>query len=69
MLSNIRGSSVSKIIKEIQLTSDNVYHFMAVIPEKPSSMVVLITTRQANLGMGWSTVRTALPKLEPLCHK
>ncbi len=69
MLSNIRGSSVSKIIKEIQLASDNTYHFMAVIPEKPSSMVVLITTRQANLGMGWSTVRTALPKLEPLCHK
>ncbi len=67
MLSNMRGSGKLHLIKEIQMTTDNTFHFMMVVPEKPDALVVLITSRKANLGMGWSSVRMAIPKLTPLC--
>lgn len=67
MIANMRGKSENFMIEEIQMTSKNTYHFMAIIPEKPNAMVVLITNKKANLGMGWAAVRMALPKLAPLC--
>jgi hypothetical protein len=67
MLSNMRGSAKLHLIKEIQMTTENTFHFMMVVPEKPDALVVLITSRKANLGMGWSSIRMAIPKLTPLC--
>lgn len=67
LLSSQRGKKVENSIKEIQMSTDHTYHFMAVVPEKPDSMVVLITNRKTNLGMGWSAVRTNLQKIGPLC--
>jgi hypothetical protein len=67
MISHMRGKEEYLMIEEIQMTTKNTYHFMAVIPEKPNNMVVLITTRTISLGMGWSTLRIALPKLAPFC--
>ncbi len=66
MLSSQRGVSSVRLVKEVQMTTDKTYHFMSVLPNKPSTLVVLITGRRANLGMGWSAVRQALPKIEPL---
>jgi predicted regulator of Ras-like GTPase activity (Roadblock/LC7/MglB family) len=67
LLSSQRGRKVENSIKEVQMTTDGTYHFMAVVPERPNSMVVLITSRKTNLGMGWSAVRTNLPRLTALC--
>jgi hypothetical protein len=67
MLGNMRGSNKRNLIKEVQMTTDNTFHFMMVIPEKPNALLVLITSRRANLGMGWSSLRMAVPKLAPLC--
>jgi hypothetical protein len=67
LLSSQRGKKLENSIKEIQMTTDNTLHFMAVIPDKPTCMVILITNRKTNLGMGWSQLRLALPKLSPLC--
>lgn len=67
MISHMRGKEEYLMIEEIQMTTKNTYHFMAVIPEKPNNMVVLITTKTISLGMGWSTLRIALPKLAPFC--
>lgn len=67
LLSNQRGNEVANSIKEIQMSTDHTYHFMSVVPNKINCLVVLITSRKANLGMGWSTLRSALPKIEPLC--
>ena len=67
MISRMRGREEYLMIEEIQMTTKNTYHFMAVIAEKPNNMVILVTTRQINLGMGWSTLRTALLKLAPFC--
>jgi hypothetical protein len=63
----MRGSARLHLIKEIQMTTENTFHFMMVVPEKPDALVVLITSRKANLGMGWSSIRMAIPKLTPLC--
>lgn len=67
MISNMRGTASKHMIKEVQMTTDNTYHFMSIVPERPNSLVVLITSKKANLGMGWSSLRQALPKLTPLC--
>lgn len=67
LLSTQRGKPVSKTIQEIQMTTANTLHFLAVIPDKPDNLLVLITNRKTNLGMGWSSVRRAMPVLEPLC--
>jgi predicted regulator of Ras-like GTPase activity (Roadblock/LC7/MglB family) len=67
LLSSTRGSKVANTIKEVQMTTDNTFHFMAVVPSKPSNLIVLITNRKTNLGMGWAAVRSALPKIAPLC--
>jgi len=67
LLSTQRGKPVSKMIKEVQMTTENTLHFMAIIPDKPDALVVLITNKKTNLGMGWSAVRRVMPVLAPLC--
>lgn len=67
LFSNQYGKPMSKSIQEVQMSTDNTYHFMAVIPEKPDALVVLITSRKTNLGMGWSTIRRSMPILATLC--
>ena len=66
MLSSQRGSVSNRLIKEVQMTTDKTYHFMLVLPNKPNTLLVLITGRRANLGMGWSAVRQAVAQFEPL---
>ncbi len=66
LLSGNRGTTVEKSIKEVQMTTTDTLHFMTVLPEKPDSMVILITNKKANLGMGWAAVRGSLPKIAPL---
>jgi len=67
MISNMRGKSTNHMIKEVQMTTDNTYHFMMVLPDKPDALLILITSKKANLGMGWSSLRMAVPKITPLC--
>lgn len=67
LLSGQRGSVVENTIKEIQMTTDRTYHFMATIPDKPNSLIVLITSKTTNLGLGWAAVRSNMAKLAPLC--
>lgn len=67
LLSSQRGQPVKHMIQEIQMSTEKTYHFMAVVPGKPNSLVVLITSRNTNLGMGWSAVRTNMPSIAELC--
>lgn len=67
LLSTQRGTKVEKMIQEVQMTTAHTLHFMAIIPEKPDALVVLITNRKTNLGMGWSSVRRNMPLIAPLC--
>ena len=67
LLSNQRGVELTQMMQEIQMSTEKTYHFMSVVPGKPNSLVVLITGRKANLGMGWSALRNALTTIAPLC--
>lgn len=61
------GREISKTVKEIQMSSDRTYHFMTTLPEKKDALLVLITDRSANLGMGWMKLRSTAPKVQPYC--
>ncbi len=67
LMSNLRGRVVENMVKEVQMTTEGTYHFMAIANEKPNALVVLITSRRANMGMGWSAVRSLLPAIAPFC--
>lgn len=67
LLTTQRGKKVEKMIKEVQMTTEQTLHFMATIPDKPDALIVLITNRKTNLGMGWSAVRRNMPLIAPLC--
>ncbi len=63
LLGQQRGVPVTGTIQEIQMSTEKTFHFMSVVPGKPNSMVVLITSKKANLGMGWAALRGALPQI------
>ncbi len=66
LLAQQRGTAASThLIKEVQMTTERTYHFMLVLPNRPNSLLVLITGKRANLGFGWSAVRQAVPQIEP----
>ncbi len=67
LLSGQRGKPLEGSIKEIQMTTDNTFHFMATIKDKPDSLIVLITSKTTNLGMGWAAVRNNMATISPLC--
>jgi len=67
LLSNNRGTKLENSIKEIQIATDNTYHFITTIPSKPNAMVILVTNTKVNLGMGWAGLRNNLDKIAPLC--
>jgi len=67
MIANMRGNNKTQLITEVQMTTANTYHFMAVVPDKPNALMVLITSKKVNLGMGWVAVRQSLGKIAPLC--
>lgn len=66
LLSNQRGTNLEHSIKEMQMTTDGTLHFMSTVPEKPDSLVVLITSKKTNQGMGWASIRKNLPSIAPL---
>ncbi|MFO1349304.1 MAG: hypothetical protein U1F68_00925 [Gammaproteobacteria bacterium] len=68
LLANVRGTDPNMhLIKEVQMSTDKTYHFMAGVPNKPNCLMVLITGRKTNLGMGWTSLRKALQDATPLC--
>lgn len=67
LLSATRGKETKNLVQEVQMTTEGTFHFMSVVPGKPQCLVVLITTRKANLGMGWASLRKALTDIAPLC--
>lgn len=67
LLSSQRGTAVTNSVKEVQMSTDHTYHFMSIVPGKDDCLMILITGRKANLGMGWSSLRSALPTVASLC--
>ncbi|HHM06510.1 MAG TPA: hypothetical protein ENJ19_12340 [Gammaproteobacteria bacterium] len=67
LLAQMRGEEHSPMMQEVQMTTEKTYHFMVTVPGKPNALAILVTSRRANLGMGWSAVRSRLPEIAPHC--
>ena len=62
-LANQRNKPLQQSIQEVQMTTAGTLHFMSVLPEKPDILALLVTTRKASVGMGWSVLRKAIPSI------
>lgn len=67
LIAQQRNVAPMRLINEVQMTTERTYHFMAILPDKKNMLAVLITGKRTNLGMGWATLRNALPELSKLC--
>ncbi len=59
LIAKQRGNTPEHTMEESFMTTKGTYHFMKVVPGK-SSLIVLITKRTTNQGMGWSAVRMSV---------
>jgi hypothetical protein len=60
LLSKVRGKPVKDSFEEIFISSPMTYHFMKLIREK-GALVVMVTKKTTNQGMGWAALRNAIP--------
>ena len=57
---------VAGFVREIQTTTADTYHFMSIVPGREDALLILITDKTANLGLGWIAMRHALACLQDL---
>jgi hypothetical protein len=50
---------------EIHITSANNYHFAKAI-KGGKAVIVLVTKKSTNIGMGWAQLKSVIPTIEPL---
>jgi hypothetical protein len=62
MLGKQRGNDVKDAFEEIFVSSIGVYHFMKLIRDK-EAVVVMVTRKTSNQGMGWAALRTSLDEI------
>ena len=67
MLAIQRGEEIAFHTQEVQITSTSTYHFIAIIPEKPDMLYVLVTNKKVNIGLGWASAHRACKQLASLC--
>jgi len=67
MLAELKGEEPKRTIQEIQFQTENTYHFMAVIPDKPNILAILVASKKINLGMGWASLRSRLKEIAQAC--
>jgi hypothetical protein len=51
LLAITHGRDVRHRVQEVQMTTVHTLHFMSRVPAKPGCLTVLVTTRQANVGV------------------
>jgi hypothetical protein len=61
-----RNKPLAQSIQEVQMTTAGTLHFMLVLPDKPDILILLVTTRKASMGMGWSSLRKIISPVTEL---
>ena len=54
----------TSFVEEIQTTTEDSYHFMSIVPGNEPTVLMLITDRTANLGLGWVAMRRTLRRVQ-----
>ena len=62
-LAMMGGQSASSFVQEIQTTTEHTSIFMSVVPGRDDTLLVLITDKAANLGLGRIAMRQALARI------
>lgn len=60
-LTKQRNKSAMHSIQEVQMTTAGTLHFMVVLPEHQHIVALLVTSRKTSPGMGWASLRRAVP--------
>ena len=60
------GEAAESFVREIQTTTADTCHFMSVVPEWENTLLILITDKTANLGMGWVSMRQTLDRIRTM---
>lgn len=63
LLSSQRGEQLKDSFEEVFISSPKTYHFMTVIKDK-GAVVVMITKKTTNQGMGWAALRNSLASVK-----
>ena len=66
LISANRGRPSERLMEEVQMTTRHTIHFMAILPNHTEAVIVLITTRETSVGMGWSSMRRAILPVEEI---
>lgn len=64
LLSTTRGEPIKDSFEEIFVSSLKVFHFMIAMRDK-SAVVVMVTKKTTNQGMGWAALRGSINSLKP----
>ena len=67
MLAEMRGEEPKRCIQELQMTTDDTFHFMVVVPSKPNILAILVSGKKINIGMGWAVLRSRLKDIANAC--
>lgn len=51
--------------QEVHVTSEHNFHFAKVI-KAGKAVIMLVTKKSTNIGMGWAQLKTIIPTVEPL---
>ena len=57
-------SGADGFVEEIQTTTDDSYHFMCMVPGNRQTILLLVTDKTANLGLGWVAMRRTLRRVQ-----
>ena len=67
LVAQIRGEEPKPMMQEVQFVTDKTFHFMTAVTGKPNALAVLVTSKRANMGMGWASLRAKLGEIAPCC--
>ena len=67
LIAQQRGEEPKRHVQEVQMGTSHTHHVMSIVPDKPNALLVLITSKKANLGMAWAAMNNNLPKVAPFC--
>lgn len=65
LIAKQRGTTPEHAFQEVFMSSKGTFHFMKVIESK-NSLVVMVTKKSTNQGMGWSALRMGISDIAPL---
>ncbi len=59
------GENGAHYFQEMHITSEHNYHFAKTV-KQGKAVIMLVTKKSTNIGMGWAQLKAVIPAVEPL---